>query len=55
MENRKLQKKARTVKTVETYAATPTCSTCDIICNMTSADVYTDARFYLRDHTGRMN
>ena len=51
MDNRKLQKKRRAVKTVETYAA-PTCSSasCQYLCNMTVADVRVDVMVSLTNH-----
>lgn len=49
MANRKLQKKARAIKTVETYT-TPPCSECASICNMTSADVRAATTTYLKNN-----
>ncbi|MBD5168910.1 MAG: hypothetical protein HDT20_02110 [Oscillibacter sp.] len=50
MAKRKLQKKARAIKTVESYAA-PDCTTCATICNMTVADVRAETRDYLSSTT----
>ncbi|MBD5153681.1 MAG: hypothetical protein HDT15_01025 [Oscillibacter sp.] len=48
MAKQKLQKKARAIKTVESYA-TPDCSTCANICNMTVADVRAETQTYLKN------
>ena len=52
MANRKLQKKARAVKTVESYAA-PDCSMCASICNLTSADVRAENQVILLNRTNQ--
>ena len=54
MAKRKLQKKARAIKTVESYAA-PDCSTCHIICNMTVADVRASTQLSMLINTGVPN
>ena len=50
MAKRKLQKKARAIKTVESYA-TPDCSTCSNICDMTVADVRAATMTYLNENS----
>ena len=52
MANRKLQKKARAIKTVETYATAPTCSTCESICKLTNADVRAQTQTSMFNQTG---